>query len=625
MPKKIDTTKKSLRFNKRKKVADTRTTLYDPKDAEADSKWDSKETTPLSKEKGKNRPLVIFFVFSSLFLLTAIISIFLFDGGTTISRDKITINIQGPSIVDSSSVTPIGIRITNDNPTPIAFSDIQVIYPEGTRDANGDLLLNEREIIGEMGPGETALHSINPVLYGTSGEQKKIEVNFNYRFEQSNAEFVLKKEYTVVVQSSLIAVNVVAINETVSGERIPITIEIQSNAVSPIENVLLSIEYPFGFSFKNSSTPPRLGNTVWDLGTLEPSQQKRVIITGDLSGQNNEERTFRITTGIADETNRNRIASVTTKDNHTIRITRPFIEVQLTLNDSATDPFITSPGESIRGNIWWANNTDDIIRDAKITLKFDGKDLDQYSTSVDDGFFDDKEGTIYWSSETYPEFETVEAGSRGRFLFSFKSSVPLAGEATANRSIPLSLSIEGQRFEGTRGRQQIEKSLTRMIKIRSLVDILATTSYSSEDFKNIGPLPPRRGETTTYTISLLLKNNGNRLRDSRLSLSLPSYVQFENVSIPRSEGAVWDESRRILTWPLENVEPQVTGGERKLSFQVSITPTISQIGTTPVLVNGPVFEAFDIFVGEPVRIVLSPLTTELRQEEGGRRIGNVVE
>ena len=74
------------------------------------------------------------------------------------------------------------------------------------------------------------------------------------------------------------------------------TVTIASNATEPINDVLLSAAFPFGFQM-TSSVPNVIAPGLWKLGTLNPGQKQSVMVTGVLTGNTGDDRVFNFTTG----------------------------------------------------------------------------------------------------------------------------------------------------------------------------------------------------------------------------------------------------------------------------------------------------------------------------------------
>ncbi|MDD9868231.1 MAG: hypothetical protein OXU73_02790 [Candidatus Campbellbacteria bacterium] len=625
MPRKIKKIKKKLNFDFSARARDQRIDLYHPKRKTMKRKWETENKKgSLINRYGRFLPMLFMLTFG--FFLAALVFYFLFSGRQNISSENIEIEIRGPVFVTSGGETPINISITNDNSIPIEFADLVINYPSGTKSSkdNTTLLTRERKGLGSIEPEETKTAVINPIIYGSAGSSQEIVIGLDYRLSGSNAQFAIEKPYNVSIQSSPIALIVRGTKRVISDENFPLEVEIKSNSQNTIDDLVLVLEYPFGYKFLRSNRSSRFQNTLWEIGRLNEGQNRVINISGALTGNNNEERTFRFRLGVADPVDKKRIGSLIAEETHSIVIDRPFIELQLTLNQNADDTHIIDEGTEVKGVLWWVNNTQNTIRDVEIILSLAGNGLNKTSVRVPDGFYDEKEDTILWSRDTHPELRTIASNGRGNVEFSFSVVEDDPIRKLTNRSVDLSIDVSGIRDDGTNQAKKIEGSIKRNLKLTSEVSLFSRSVYSDGPFQNEGPIPPKVGEKTTYTISLIARNSSNTMRNTVLTSTLPFYVNFEKGILPENEDATYDEDTRTIRWNIQELGANTFDNSREISFQVSITPTISQLGEPPVLLNNQRFDSFDIFTGKPIRLDFPPITTEIRGDLIYRRgIGNV--
>ena len=148
------------------------------------------------------------------------------------------------------------------------------------------------------------------------------------------------------------------------------------------------------------------------------------------------------------------------------------------------------------------------------------------------------------------------------------------------------------------------------------------TLHYSGALKNSGEVPPKVGKETTYTIVWSLANNANDLSGAKITASLPPYASKESLASPEDADLQFDEKNATLVWNVGEV-PAGTGiimPAKEVSFQVSFSPNLTQVGETPVLVNKAVVEARDTFTEENIFAEIPALTINLSgdpQSKGG--------
>ncbi|MEK7114110.1 MAG: hypothetical protein AAB850_00990, partial [Patescibacteria group bacterium] len=256
--------------------------------------WEEKGTLPIVTNRGVRRVRLAgtFFVAAFVFFLVALAAagyLFYF-GGNSVSVDKVTITIQGPTTISGGDTVPLSLTITNKNPVALENATIEIDFPEGTRKADNVLIAYPRytENLGTLASGATVTRSIQAVVFGGAGQALLLPVSFSYGTTGSNAAFVKNSSYALAVSSAPLSVSVDTLAETVAGKPLTLTITVRSNASVPLNNIVVAGTFPFGFSIVSSSLPSN--NSNFFIGTMTPGTSKTITLTGTLLGQNNEQR-----------------------------------------------------------------------------------------------------------------------------------------------------------------------------------------------------------------------------------------------------------------------------------------------------------------------------------------------
>ena len=227
----------------------------------------------------------------------------------------------------------------------------------------------------------------------------------------------------------------------------------------------------------------------------------------------------------------------------------------------------------------------------------------------------------------FHEFERLSfhrPGSSGKAQlgFSIKNPLPIYKQGNKDFSISIEAKIIGLGTSDEFENKQISDSLKKEIKIGSKLQAVGKTLHYSGALKNSGDVPPKVGEETTYTIVWSLANNANDLSDAKITASLPPYVSKESLISPEGSDLQFDEKNATLVWNVGEV-PAGTGiimPAKEISFQVSFSPNLTQVGETPVLVNKATVEARDTFTEENMSAEIPALTVNLSgdpQSKGG--------
>ena len=160
---------------------------------------------------------------------------------------------------------------------------------------------------------------------------------------------------------------------------------------------------------------------------------------------------------------------------------------------------------------------------------------------------------------------------------------------------------------------ELQNSAAAVLRVISDVGFSAKALYYSGAFPNIGSIPPKAEETTTYTIVWTLSNTANNISRAQLTATLPAWVNFLGPVSPASEGLTYNALNRTVVWNISRI-PKGTGittAARSVSFQVSFKPSLSQVGSTPVLMSESLLTGYDDFAKVEVTVSRSELNTRL--------------
>lgn len=554
----------------------------------------------------------IFFIIAFLFFLVSlgIAGYIFYAGGNSVSVDKITVDVLGPTTIAGGDIVPLSLTITNKNAVAIENATIEIDFPNGTRDAADVLQAYPRytENLGLLASGASVTRSVKAVVFGGAGQNLTLPVSFSYGAAGSNAVFVKKTSYTLMISTTPLSLSVDAPIETVSGQPLTLTLTVRSNATVPLDNVVLTGSFPFGFIASSSSLP--LNNSSFLLGTLLPGARSTVTLTGTLAGQDSEQRVFHFTIGTA-KTARDQTLAVTymTQDAE-ITITAPFIHTTLALNGDTSPRVIVTPGSRQSVSLSYANTLSTSITNATVAITISGAAVDYDSIQTTNGFYSSTDHTVLFSRDTDPALALLAPAASGIGTFTFLT-LPINTLASAP-TITLTISVSGTRVGQMNVPEQISASATKTVKVATTVVLSASSLHTSGPFSTSGPIPPRAGQATTYTIVWNALNEGSTVAGGSVSATLPSYVSYTGLTTGAGSFS-YNDASRTLSWDTGDLTQGVSA---QGAFQVSLTPSTSQKGSAPPLTSTASFSGYDRFAGVQISATASPVTTETRGDPG---------
>ncbi len=559
-----------------------------------------------------------FFIGSVVFFLAAlaVAAYLFFAGGNTISPQNIDMQVVMPSLVDSGKEASFDVIIGNRNPAPLQLVDLIIDYPSGTRDAQNNVLAHVRQSIGTIASGEQLKRTASAVFYGQEGTQQKITATLEYSVVGSNAIFQKTADVSFAIGSSPISITVNAPTEAISGQTFPIDVVVQSNLTTTLQGVAIQGQYPFGYTVESSTPLAEAGNTLWRLGTLAPGASRTLHLTGSVDGQDGDSKVFRFIAGTGIASTDTTIALPILVVPYTTIVRQPFITAILTVDSQTGKTVSAQPGEPVTGTITWKNNLPDSVSDVSIVLSLTGPIVDKSTVTSANGFYQSSDSTLTWSKDQEQNFAQIAPGETGTLSFSFSPLVPGAsGVVYMNPTAELGLTIKGTRQSETNVPEQVSSAASTEVQFASAVSVDAKAVHFSGPFVNSGPMPPVAEQPTTYSVVWTVKNSSNAVANTTVSTVLPPYVNF--VTTTAGNGISYDASSRTVTWNIGNFGAGVgySSQAQSSSFQLSLSPSSSQIGNSVTLTGLTTLSGEDRFAQVQVQASANVLTTDLSSSD----------
>jgi hypothetical protein len=470
--------------------------------------------------------------------------------------------------------------------------------------------------LGTIPAGGIKNENVKLVLFGEQGSVLPIKASLEYRVEGSNAIFVKERKYEVSISSTPINLSISAPTEISSNQDITLDVKAVLNSMKPVSKMLLKVDYPIGFQFVKSTPSPSLGDNIWNLGDLAGGAERNISIFGKMIDVfDGEEKVFRAWTGSQLEGDKSTIGTVFNSLEHVVAIKKSSVEANLLVNGVSQREYAVDTKTVIQGQIQWKNNLETKITDLQIRAKISGNAVNRKTIKSEQGFYDSSQDIIIWDKNSLNKFAEVEPGESGSLEFSFSplSLFSALGGIISSPSVKIDISVIG-RQEGVGG---VSAALTagesKEIKIISDVGLLTKALYYTGPFANTGSIPPKVEQKTTYTIVWSLSNTANNISKAQIRATLPSWIRFTNRFSPASEDFTYDSANKEVVWNIGNLQKGagINGSDKQISFQIELSPSLSQLGTMPILINDAILTGHDDFANVDVRVNKASLNTRL--------------
>ena len=608
-----------LHYDTKRKIVDREVNLT-KKDADTESQWEGKVEQP-----ARSRYLVYLAFGTFLFFVTALVTAYFIRYAgidRTVTPEKITIATQGAVTADGGAVVPLTIRVGNQNPVAIEGVTLYVTYPRGTYKREDDVVLlpenaDKELFLGSVQRGEVVSKHIEPIFYGESGETKEILYLLEYKIPGVAKRQTRRGEHSVLLRTAPVLVSEPKYADVIAGKDVSFTIDVQSNSSDVLPMVYLDLRYPVGFTPKRFSPHPvNVGGTEWRFPSLQPGAKETVTVTGTIRGEENVLQSIVASVRVAPSGESFADAVVVAGEESVVGVGKAFMDVRLRLNSQSTDQVVVSPGGIVRGDIRWINQDSSRLDDVVMTVSIEGTGLDESSIIPEDGgYFDEVRREIVWDEEGEESLSLLRVGGGGNASFSFRALPDRVAFAQAQKYIRVRVSAEARRAHTGRI-ERVEDVAVGQVDLRSVLQIVGGTLYSTSAIRNTGPLPPQVGKETTYTLKYFLKNSGNNVSDINLEVPLGRGVSLTDVSsgIALNEWE-YDADKHAVVIHIPLLTASGSRSSRSIEFQVVVKPQVRDVGKHIVLAKRAVYSAKDTYVGEVLEGRVRQLTTEITAEQ----------
>ncbi len=607
-----------------------------PKDYNLEDTW-QEEADPSpqsnSQQTPKKKTLGILWVFLAVaflfFIGAAIFAYVSFTKGKVgIRPDAIVISTEYPVSIASGELFEIDFTIENKNQLPIEAVELVLEYPEGTTAADTitEEVRRERVFLGDLKAGAFVQHTEAVRFFGENDQRLDIGASIEYKVPASGAIFEIPRKIEARLTSAPVRITLDALESLTAGQTITFDISVQSNAAETLENIIINANYPFGFSYIDSDFDPVFSDHIWKIDTLAPNEVQDFTIRGSLAGQNKEERRFYFEVGIENVERENVIGVALSDLEHFVKISKPFLDFDILFGDDNSDVIVRNSADELGGRVMLRNTTSQAIRDVEVRLTLNEPIYDKFRVEAQNGFFDSAAGVLKWNEQTLEQLSLIAPGEIRELGFGVKllSSVREDGSINKNPELTLSAMITAERSSEQGADEEINTSTLKKVILQTIPVITASSVYDSSAFENYGPTPPKVETETTYEVSYDLRNSSSDIQNGRITTELPQYVVWKDAIFPENAPVTYNPETRVVTWDVGSLEAGVgyVSSARKVSFQVGLVPSASQVGDVPKLIEKTNFIGYDTYTETNVTAEAGFVTTQTggMVSTGGARV-----
>lgn len=571
----------------------------------------------------KRRLLIIGLSGAAVFL--AVAGFFIWRGLTSFDKSKVRLEISGPERIVSGDEAVYAVRCRNGTRLELKNLRLTFYYPDKSIPLTGGDLVQMINL-PDLAPAAEKKIELPVRVIGVKGENKEVRAELNYQPANLSSSFAGQASFSTSIISVPLIVDFDLPEKLVNGQSFRFSLRYINQAEVSFDNIRAKIDFPQGFVFQSAEPQPNQEENVWELNNLMAGEEGKIFIQGIIQGSEEEVKTFRGEIGAAD--NGKFVSYAETADS--VQISVPPLYLTQTVN--GVSDYTAAAGEKLTFFLNYKNTASAGITDATITVKLEGKALNLSSLELKNGSLssDSQALTIIWNAANLPSLSYLAPNQSGQIAFSIrlKDNLSIGSYADKNFKIISNASIDSANIPLSLKDIQLGGRNVLIVKVASQMTLRAKGYYYDDLIPNRGPIPPKVGQQTTYTIKWQLINSTDDLDNVKVVGYLPPHVQWLNAVKPSEAKVSYNSQTGEVIWAVGSLSAG-TGAllpVKEAAFQIGITPTGVNVGNLMELIGQSTAAGYDDFIGSELKSVGPAIDTNLPDDPTiDRKKGTVVE
>lgn len=412
--------------------------------------WDDKDLGDLHYEYTPKTNMgfvtkLFLFSFAIFLIATSFAAFNFYKNSNGFSQDNIDFAVTAPAAISGGEDNTVPVIVTNRNAVPILSSYVIMSYDAGQNVSGASNITQKRVDLGDIASNAVANRSFDLTLFGNEGDARKLSATLFYSIAGSKAVYNKDlPQIVVTIKSSPVTLTVNSFKEMHVNDLYDFDIIIKNNTNSTIQNLIVSARNPNDFIYASSSLPLLNKNPSWLIASLSAGTEKKITMTGKLSGTigTNENFTFYVGTSnqSATTTLNKKVSTTTSKlsnnnfDNYNLSLTNIYSQINKSIlladqyldvklsNDSSLSGSTVSAGDNLSLEFAYKNNLNYPIDNVTFSAKLSGDMLDTVNTNAIRGNFDPSTGIATWDKTTMGELSQIPASGGGKFILNVRAS-----------------------------------------------------------------------------------------------------------------------------------------------------------------------------------------------------------
>lgn len=545
-------------------------------------------------------------------IIAAVVTTFWYRSLQTVTEAQVALTITAPQEFTAGEEILYVVRYGNDS--RVDWTNVELIFtpPRGFtyRGSNAEIEQIGRQVMlkaGALASGGSGELHVRGQLIGEQNETASSMAELFLTPENfPSGKFLKSSALATTITALPLEVSLNIPGDAASGERAVGTIAARNLSNQTLNGVYVRLLPAPGVQLAPEDPDFSLGfsavGTEWLLPTLDSLSESEVTFVFRVEGQTGEKRVIDVEAGIRQAGE----DFVQRELTHVLTVSATEVVVEQLYNGSA-GPLTVRAGETVQGVVRYHNVGSVGLTGVIVDVSFEGLTFDAGSLDLDGhGSYDPVTRRVRWSAASVPELAVVQPQQSGELTFSFRvlptDLLPTTGGEIKNHVLVTTATVDSPALPAPVGQPRRVISDRAVLSLRSDLILQATALYDDGrlGLTSTGPLPPRVGEITSYTIRFRVGTTLNDVSGVQLTGVLPDGVRHTGKQYATSGEVAFNERTGELVWTMPFMEG-LTGRaapHQELHVQVEITPGEDKRDQEVALLNKVLLEAVDQFTDE---------------------------
>lgn len=557
----------------------------------------------IEKRYTKREKFEIKFLLVDLFLLLISLTVIILGIIWLIDHNKITNRIffeaqVAPNEIVSGASSTLVIRYTNGTGEELRNVFLTLSYPAHFQ--LQELIAGETPVegstvaLGDLAPGTVGAIKIKGIMFGDVGGEQIFKTKMTFNYGQKNKSAEKEAQHTFSPCRSVLQLSLAVPEKIIASQSFTGNIIYKNTGENDLPEIIIKPEWPENFLLLSMNPP------AWKTPAIKAGAEGKLEFIGiPQAGAEKLNFSFYPSFIFGDDESKQETLK------QEITVIQPQVEIS-----HSVDAASAKPGGSLKTIVRYKNTGPAPIYDLTINIASESP------------------FAVLGQKQVIGKLEAGESGEKEIFLKLY--STISQSETTSYEHLNLDTStVASYKIEDQENAQTVTVYGTKIsTPLTSPITLKSFGRYASEQGDQLGrgPLPPIVGEETKYWIFWNVSGTTNEINNLIVSGQLPTNVTFTGRQTVSAGSAItYDAATRTVNWKNESVTTTFSPSAKILgaAFEVAITPTDDQIGTSPLLISNILLSGTDNWTGAWLTASGTSVSTNLPNDIMAKDLGLV--